>query len=336
MEWSQSYSSYWRVYRVNRRTWADAEQVANIDGASISRTADGELLESGSLKLTGELASDYYRIVMTAEQGGEVARVDVATLLFEASEGEVDYGVTEQDVDGYSVLYPASVATIIAGEYAPKGVNGAKYAADLLADAINAPVEYEGSFVLNEHIVHEIGTSVLEAVWSVLDAGGFVIQIDGRGVVYIRSAPEEPAYVFDNRNKGLLENGISYESDISEVPNRYIVIDGESKTVAVNNDSGSEVSYLNRGYYVDKVDESPTPINGETYGKYADRKLHDLSVLTDERSYAREYIPGINLYSIVRASIEGFEGDYRITSQSLECSNGITVKEKAEREIRLW
>ena len=336
MDWGRSYASTWRVYRVNRQTWADRERLSNVDEAEVSRTADGELLESGGMKLTGPFEPDYYRIVMTAEQGGEVKRIDIATLLFDVSGGNVNYGSTQQSVDGFSVLYPASVTTVLSGEYAPKGVNGAQYAAELLQSAINAPVEVEEGFVLNDHIVHEIGSTILEAVWAVLEAGGYVIQIDGRGIVHIRPKPTDPAIVIDSSNMKLLENNIDYEIDISEVPNRYVVIDGASKTVAVNNDPESTISAVNRGYFVDEVDESPTPINGETYSRYADRKLKELSVARDERSYTREFIPDVMLYSIVRASIDGLEGDFRVESQSITCGNGLTVQEKATREVPLW
>lgn len=334
MNWDESYSASWRVFRVNRQTWADAEQITNVDGASINRTADGELLESGGLELTGDFKPDYYRIVMTAEQGGEVERVDVATLLFDVSGGKYNHGVTAQNAEGYSVLYPASVTSIMAGEYAPKGVNGAEYAAELLQSAINAPVEAEGSFVLNDHVVHKIGSSVLDAVWAVLEAGNFVMQIDGRGVVHIRPKPNEPSLIADSSK--LFMNEISYQANISEIPNRYIAISGSLKTAAVNDDPNSEVSYAARGYYVDVVDQSPTPIDGETFGKYAERKLKEASVLKDERSYTREYYPGVLLYSVIRASIDGLEGDLRVMSQSLSCGNGITINEKSVREVSLW
>lgn len=339
MDWSQSYSASWRVFRVNRKTWADGEQVGNIDTISVTKTADGNMLESGSFELTGDFTEDYYRIVMTAEQSGDVARVDVATLLFNVSSGKHDYGVNVQTAEGHSVLYPANTTTIMAGEYAPAGVDGASYAAELLRGAINAPVEVEGGFTLNEHIVHEIGSSVLEAAWSVLEAGpdgGYIMQIDGRGVVHIKPQPKEPSIVIDTNNAKLLTNEINFTTDESDVPNRYIVISGESKTVAENNDPNSPISTVNRGYYVDEVDESPTPVNGETLSAYAFRKLKELSVRKDERTYTREYYPDVNLYSIVRASINGLEGDLKVQSQTLNCNYGITVNEKSAREVSLW
>lgn len=336
MNWSESYSASWRVFRVNRLTWADGEMLSSVDSVSLSKTADGKLLESGSMELTGEFQTDYYRIVMTAEQGSEIERVDVATLLFDVNGGTVNYGTTASKVSGYSVLYPASTMAVTTGEYAPAGVDGVIYVRDLLQSAINAPVVTEGSFTLNDHIVHELGSSIIDAVWSVLDAGDYILQVDGHGTVHIRPKPTEPSLIIDSTNAGLLSNGIEFDSDVSEVPNRYIVIDSGSIVTAVNFDENSPVSTVIRGYNVDIIDKSPTPIDGETYSEYANRRLHQASMLKDTRSYTREYAPNVFPYSIIRGSIDGLLGDYRVDSQSIECGNGITVNEKASMETSLW
>lgn len=336
MDWTSSYTSSWRVFRVNRDTWADGAMISNVERAGTSRTTDGRLLESGNLEVTGVFESDYYRIVMTAEQGGELTRVDVATLLFEVEGGNIDFGRVASNVNGGSVLTPADTTSVITGEYAPAGVDGVQYAAQLLRSAINAPVETEGSFILNDHIVFELGESVIDAVWTVLDAGGYIIQIDGRGVVHIRPKPSQPALTITSSNMRLLSNGIDFKSSMADIPNRYIVIEDDKVTVATNDDPESIVSTVSRGYCVDVVDTSPTPVNGKTMEEYAHDRLKELSILRDERTYVREYAPNVYLYSLVRASIDGLQGDLRVLSQSLECGNGITVNEKAAREIRLW
>lgn len=336
MNWNESYTATWRVFRVNRRTWADGSTLPKVDSVNVSRTANGSLLESGSMTVSNEFESDYYRIVMTAEQDGELTRVDVATLLFDVAGGDVDYGTTEHDVDGFSVLYPASVTAVTVGEYAPAGVDGAQYVKELLESCINAPVVVEGSFYLNDHVVHELGSTVLNAAWNVLDAGDFVMQIDGRGVVHIMPKPTEPSLIVSNATAGLMQNGISYTANMSDIPNRYVVIDDIMITIAENNDPESIISTVSRGYNVDIIDTSPTPVNNETYGEYANRMLKNLSVLKDERTYVREFAPDVYPYSIIRATINGLDGDFRVNSQTINCNNGITVNEKSVKETQLW
>jgi len=336
MDWDRSYSATWRVYKVNPKTWADGERLEKVDSVSLSRTADGKMLESGSMSLTGDFETGYYRIVMIAEQGNLVERVDIATLLFQETGGSYNYRTDYRDIDGSSVLFPASTTAVVIGEYAPAGVDGARYAADLLRSAINAPVEVEGGYILNDHVVHDLGSSVLEAVWSVLDAGGYIIQIDGRGVVHIKPKPTTPVLVIDNTMVRLMQNGVKYTADESDIPNRYVVVDGIHITIATNESETSPVSVPNRGFCVDRVDKSPKPINGETYGEYANRKLREASVLKESTSYTREYVDGVYVYDIVRSSINGMQGDYRIHSQSVNCDNGITINEKANKETSVW
>ena len=84
VDWNRGYTSTFRVYEVDRRSWGEAEEVGRIESASIDRVAD-ELLESASLKATQEVGAGfrerYLRVVMEAEQDGSMERVEVATLL---------------------------------------------------------------------------------------------------------------------------------------------------------------------------------------------------------------------------------------------------------------
>lgn len=336
MDWGKSYSASWRVFKVNTDTWADGELIRNIDSANITKDADSKLLESGTFEVSGELEKGYYRIVMTAEQGGSIERVDVATLMFIIGNGKIDYSTKINNAEGYSVLYPASMTAVPTGEFAPAGADGAAYAGSLLARAINAPIKVEGSFTLNENIVFDISSTVLEAVWAVLDAGGFVIQIDGKGVVHILPIPTEPSLVISGESVRLLFDGIEFTEDEGAIPNRYIVIQNEKVTIATNDDPTSPVSTVSKGYIVDEVDSSPAPVNGETLNGYALRKLKESSILKSTRRYAREYSPDVYPYSVIKSSVDGMEGDYRVCTQSLACGAGITVTEKVAKEVILW
>ena len=109
-----------------------------------------------------------------------------------------------------------------------------------------------------------------------------------------------------------------------------------SITIAENNDPTSIVSSDVRGYYVDVIDTSPTPVNGETYSEYAERMLKKESILNEEKEYTREFAPNVYPYSIIRATLNGLDGDMRVNSQSISCGNGITVDEKVSREIALY
>lgn len=338
MDWSKSYTARWHIYRVNTNTWADSTAIGNVDSVQVTKTADGALLESGSMEVSDDFINGYYRVVMVAEQDSDVERVEVATLLFECHAGRYDYGSSTRTAEGRSVLYPASTKKLLAGSYAPAGIDGARYAQELLQDAISAPVVVSGSFTLNENVVHDFSSSVLDAAWAVLSYGGFIMQIDGHGQVNIRKMPTGTSLSLDNANLRLLEPGIDFEDDMTDIPNRFTAINGDESVTITNNLAGSVVSTRSRGYVSDYVEDNAVPCDGETLDSYARRRLEELSLLSDSRTYKREWVSGVYPYSLVNASLPnyGLDGKMRVISQSLECSHGIEITEKATREVALW
>ena len=344
IDWARGYSASWRVFRVNRDTWADAELVTGVTSITVERSGDEDspTLESGSLSVDispgDTFDTGYYRVVMNATQNGVTERVDVCTLMCESTDGDIDRGVDMTNVLCRSVLYPASVTGLESGSYAPAGIDGVAYVADMLRSAINAPVETEGSFRLDEHYVFDSGSQVLSAAWKVLDAGNYVMQVMGDGTVRIVPKPQEPDLVLDRANARLLHPGIHHQTDYSDVPNRYTAVSNGLEAVAVNSDPSSPTSTVTRGWVHDVRDESPTRVNGETLPAYAERKLEEASVVYDSRTYSREYWPGVHPYSLVRGSIAsvGLDGDLRVVRQSLTCERGITVEEESRREVYAW
>ena len=346
IDWGAGYSSEWRVYRVDRATWADAGEVGGVSSLRVERdgTGDAPALERGSVEVdlaAGEsLDPGYYRFVMLARQGAAAERVDVATLLCEATSADVGRGVSATSATGRSVLHPASESHLAAGSYAPAGADGARWAADLLRDAVNAPVSVAdgASFSLDQHVVLDPGCSVLQAAWLVLRAGGRVMQVGGRGEVTVMAPPAEPALVLDRAAARLVHPGVTRALDLSGVPNRYVAVSGSEVAEAVNDDPSSPTSTVTRGWTCDVVDRSPVRVGGETLAAYAARRLEEESAVPDERSYEREWWPGVLPFSLVRGTMPsvGIDGDLRVTRQSLACGRGIVVEEQASREVRAW
>ena len=63
-----------------------------------------------------------------------------------------------------------------------------------------------------------------------------------------------------------------------------------------------------------------------------------MSTVRDERTYTREWWPGVHPGDIVRGSLAsaGLDGDMRVSAQSFECGAGIVVTENAYGEVRTW
>lgn len=341
MDFNQTYSVEWRLARVNKDTWEDGPEVGTVSSVSIERSADEEvpLLESASFEVSIPLGEEWengwYRFEGLFEQDGEVERIPMGTFLVEAASDKVDFGTQSSTMDGWSVLKPAADVYMAVGDYVPKGVEGASYAAKLLASAIPAPISVEGSFVLDDHITYGKDASVLNVVWDVLDAGGFCIRLDGEGNVSIAQKPKGRAWEpYDA--KSALFPGIERELDLTAVPNVYRAYSDTTMAEAVNDSPESKVSTVFRGRRVEMVDTSPTRVNGETLYNYCRRRLEEESTLFKSFTYTRELDPDARPFDIAREFLPeyGMEGDLRIVSQSVECGASVKITQKAAIEVK--
>lgn len=340
MDWRRGYGSEIVVYRVNPMTWADGDAIDGVASVDISSESNG-LVQSGSIKMDIErgvtFEEGYYRSVMYATQDGVRERVPIATTICNSASSDDTHAMSSINVTARSVLYPASTNKLESGSYAPAGVDGIQFVADMLRRCINAPVRTVGSFTLVDPIVFNLGSSVLDSSWMVLEAGESAITIDGSGVVTVTTMPSEPSLLLDDANASLLHNQVTSDTDTSEVCNRFIAYQNGETAIATDVDPNSATSYPSRGYWVDQFDSSPKRINGETLDSYARRMLSISMAYDVTRTYKREYWPNVMPSSLVRASVAsvGLVGDMRVERQKLSYNHGIIVEETARLE-RLW
>ena len=339
-DWMGGYSTGWDVYTVDQGTWADSGKVDGIMSVSIAKDAtdDTPLLETGTMQCDGEAPFEWSwcRIYMKAEQES-AERIPMATLLFERGKVSTSHRSPVCELRGRSVLQPAADMKLSRGLYAASGIDGAAYAGRLLQACTPAPVVVEGSFTLVDDLVFDLGASYLNAVWQLINAANWCIQIGGDGTIYIREKPSEPALELDRAHAGLLIPGVDMTLDLTDVPNRYIAVDNGKTAIAENDDPSLPASYARRGRWVEEVDSSPTRIDGETLDGYAQRRLTELSTVVREYSYTREWWPDVMPYSLVRATLSehGIQGELRVVKQDLSCGKGVTVSETSWQEVRV-
>ena len=320
--------SSWRIRRIDPDLWLPCEEITGVRSVSVKRsTNDGSspLLEAGDMSITGIIDEGCYRVEELDDSG---VLVEIATLLFTPDRSEYESGAWGGSASGKSVLAPANERKFKPGEYAPKGVDGAIWAAQRLRMAIKAPVEVIDGFKLGDHVVFDLGSSYLDGVWKVLDVGGFCMQIAGDGTVTIRSKEMEPSLIVTSDGAGLMPK-MSRSLPIEDVPNVFKVYDGAAEEVARNDDPSSPTSTVARGREIEEVEDSPTRKEGESLRQYASRKLGELSEIYETYDVEREYINGVVPYSVAKVNLpaQGVVGNFRVMSQTLECSKGIKVGE---------
>lgn len=344
MDFSRSYSSEWKLYRVNADTWADGEPLKGFVSASIEKTKDG-MVESGNFEVDADAYGDfdegYYRLVMYGTQDGITERFEISTLYCFLVSGVLDKRRDTRSITGKSVLTPIEQRLMPVGSYISESADCASFIGNTLRRYLAAPVEVAGSFTLNESYVFDVGANVLETVWNLLNAGGWCLQISGDGTVIVAPLQRVPQHTFPKGMESMVFPGISYETDMSGIPNRFMAMSPDGTLYqSVNDDPQSPSSTVSRGFVVDAngVETSPTLVDGESMQEYCDRNLRELSVLKQSISYSREYIHELMPNSLVRGTLglERISGDFRIENQSLECGFGIKVSERSVREVNLW
>ena len=333
-EWRRGYTSSWRVRRVDPETWLPGEELKGVDSVTVKMESgdNAPLLESGEMGVDGKIDEGWYRIEALASQGGGTLGT-LATLLFSSDGSEWSHRSWGGSVTGKSVLALASEKKLEPGSYAPKGVDGARWCADMLRSCIPSPVNVDGSFILSNHVVLDFGSSALDAVWAVLDAAGWCMQVDGFGEVTVMPKPTEPALEITESNKGLLMPSFSRSLPIEDVPNVIRVYEDGLMAECVNDDPDSPTSTVARGRRIEAVEENPTRVDGETLAAYAKRRLVELSDIYETLDVEREYADGVMPYSVVRMRLAepGISGDFAVQSQTLTCSRGIKVGETLGR-----
>ena len=214
MDFTKGYASRWRVDRVDPGTWEPCGTLGGVESVTVDRDGTGDLLETATMKVTApaleSFAPGWHRITMEAVQGTHSESVPIATLWLDAGSGYFDKGYRQDAVTGRSALCQAADTQSGDGTYAPKGADGAAWVGDALSKCCDAPVNVHGGFELQEHIVYDLGASVLEAAWSVLRPYNWCLQIDGRGEIHVREMPSQPVLVLDRAGSCIMHPKVTY------------------------------------------------------------------------------------------------------------------------------
>lgn len=342
IDWTGSYALRMRLYVVDPDTWADSDEVSHVTAARLDVATTKAELQTGKLDVTADAETrfidTYCRLVAEVTQGGGTSREDIATLFCVGDSWTTERGVRRYSLDMSSVLYPASTIVVNDGTFLPAGVDAVDWAKDLLEPCIKAPVEKRGKFTSNKHIVFGGGASVLDVVSSVLAMGNFRMRIAADGTVTMCAYDDQPSVVITEAGRAFLRDGTKGSDNLKSIPNVVIAYQDGIKATATNNLKSSVTSIYSRGYERDQYESNPQLIDGETLIGYAQRRLEELSVLCEERTYSRDYIPDVFAGDLILAGIqqEGLEGDMRCTKQTIDCSGRITVQETAQTEVSTW
>ena len=332
MNWKNGFSASYYATIVDPVSWRETERFQVI-GGNISRSEDG-LRESADLECTDYpyQREQYIRVYLDARQKGSSSHTPLFTGLATSPVRNIDGYYETNTVECYSVLKAAEDVLLERGYYVSAGSNGGDVIKELLS-CCPAPVLISGSSpALQTSIIAEEGETRLSMADRVLFAIGWRMRIDGSGLIELCPKAVEEIASFDPVSQDVLEPSIEVEYDWYACPNVLRAVQDDMSAVARDDSPDSPLSTANRGREV-WVEESDCDLNtGESISEYALRRLKELQKIQLTASYDRRYFPDILVGDLIRLRYpaQGLDGDFRITSQTIELAHGARTSEKVE------
>lgn len=335
MNWNNGFSALYELQRVDPITWRDMGRL-DFTAGSVRRSAS-DLIESADLTMLQDPGETWVRVYLQARQSGDGAREAIFTGLTSAPDRNGDGRRVTYNVECYSVLKPLDDILLPRGYYAPAGASGAELVRDLLSVGAAPVVMDDDSPALTEAVVGEDDTSRLGMANMILTAIGWRFRIEGDGTIHICAAASEPVAVFDTMENDVVELATTDSQDWFSVPNCIRVVQGDSCVEYKDDDPDDRTSTESRKSARGGTGEiwlaetSPALGSRESLTEYAIRRLTEAQSPARKFTYARRFRPDVYVSDIVTLHLPviGIDGQFKITSQTIELSHGARTSEEA-------
>ena len=348
--WSDSMQQTYEYYTVNPNTWKDEDRIKTVKSCSITRDSEVETLGSATFEVTGSLGECYVRVYLVTVQNGVTERFPLGTYLVQTPSSSFDGKVQHTSVDAYTPLLELKEKSPPLGYSIPKGTNIMDIAYQLTRENARAPVaKPRCETTLFYDFVADPNDTWLSFLIALINNAKYSFDLDEMGRILF--APHQSTaslqYVetFTDDNASILQPEISTDHDIYDIPNVVEVIYSNGTdyyySKVVNDDPNSPVSTVSRGRPITRRITDPDLIGDPTENQiqeYAEQLLKNLSSLEYTVSFSHGYCP-VRLGDCVRlnytrAGVMGIKA--KIVSQSISCSLGCQISERAVYTKNLW
>lgn len=333
MDFTKGYTASFYATFVDPSSWYDIGRFEIVSG-TIERTCS-DLRQSANLTIREwEYDTDcWIRIYMDTDQNGDRTHTPIFTGIATSPSSNFNNGVTDINLQCYSILKPAEDILLKRGWYALKGSDGASLIKDLLS-VTHAPVYIEGdSPSLLSSIIAEDDETNLSMIELILASINWSLRIDGIGNIILSEFSNEPISYFSPDTSDVIETSFSKTNDWFGCPNVLLVTSGEDTYTYKDENPDSRFSIPNRGREVWEIDNDVTISNNESMEAYAKRKLNELQEQTEKVQYARRFLPDIYPDDLVRINYPELQGDYFIESQSINLGAAAKTNESVFRYL---
>ena len=349
-DWKASMQQTYEYYTVDPLTWKNVKKLNSIKSCTIERDAETETLGSANFDTTESLVECYVRPYLITVQNGLRETHPLGAFLVQTPSETFDGKIQSYSIDAYTPLIELKENQPPLGYSLLKGDNIMSKAYQITRERARAPVvETPCDDTLPYDFVANTDDTWMSFLYDLIYNAKYEYALDELGRILFSPIQEiaslQPVWDYVDDGKSILYPEVTVDRDLFGIPNVVEVIysNGSDSYYAkvVNDDSNSPISTVSRGREIVHRDTNPS-ISGEPNQKmiqeYAEKLLRSLSTVEYTISYTHGYCP-VRLGDCVRityAKAGLIDIKAKVISQSISCTPGTPVKEKAIFTSKLW
>ena len=350
VDWTSSMQQSFEYYVVDPITWKDSRKINVVKSCTVNRDSEAETQGSASLDITESLGECYVRVYLITIQNGEKNKHPLGTFLIQTPSSSFDGKIETVTVDAYTPLLELKENPPPLGYSILKNENIMDMAYRLTKEQLRAPVvEASCSETLFNDFVADTDDTWISFLTDLMAIAKYSFGLDELGrIIFLPKqdiASLQPVWTFNDDNSSILQPSITLDHDIYGIPNVVEVVysngNGYYYSKVVNDDPNSPISTVNRGREITHRVTNPE-LNGNPteaqIKEYASQLLTELSSFENTITYTHGYCP-VRLGDCVRLNYSKYglkNVKAKVISQSIKCSAGCLVTEKAVFTMKLW
>lgn len=350
VDWLSTMTQTFEYYTVDPGTWKDVKKLDNVKSCTINRDSEVETLGSATFDVTDSVGECYIRVYLVTIQNGVTEKHPLGTFLVQTPSSSFDGKVRAVSMDAYTPLLELKENPPPLGYSILKDENIMERAYQLVSENARAPVvKTDCPTTLFYDFVANTSDTWLTFLTDLISNAKYTFGLDELGRILFLprqdTASLQPVWTYNDDDNSILYPDMSANHDLYGIPNVVEVIYSNGGDFyyarVVNDDSNSPISTVNRGreiiYRVTNPDSIGDPTQGQIQ-EYAENLLRELSTLEYTISYTHGYCP-VRVGDCVRinysrAGLTNIKA--KVISQSISCTPGCPVSEKAVFTNKLW
>lgn len=349
-DWTSSMQQTFEYYIVDPDSWKDTRLLTNVKSCSLTRDTDSETLGSASIDITESVGECYIRAYLITIQNGVKEKHPLGTFLVQTPSSSFNGKIRDVIMDAYTPLLELKENRPHLGYSIMKDENIMDIAYRLTRESVRAPVvETRSSSKLYYDFVADPSDTWLSFLIDLIANAKYTFDMDEMGRILFSPKQDtvslQPVWTFDDGNSSILYPDLNMDHDLYGIPNIVEVVyssgDDTYYAKVVNDDPNSPTSTVSRGREIVHRVTDPTVIGDPTQNQiqeYAESLLRELSSLEYSITYTHGYCP-VRVGDCVRLNYERAgitDVKAKIVSQTIACTPGCPVTEKAVFTTKLW